>query len=115
MKNLPQNKKTAKISRTSSKTMALKPPVKRDSVIPVGSKLDELYMDVQQVSLELNISKRTVRNLRKSGKLSYTRLNGKIFYFRQELVATLEANKVPKKDNISLKKIEECIRQNKTK
>jgi len=95
--------------------MALKPPAKKDFEIPVGSKLHELYMDVQQVSLELNISKRTVRNLRKSGKLSYTRLQGKIFYFRQELVAILEANKVPKMDHITLTKIKESIRQNKTK
>jgi transcriptional antiterminator len=101
MKNLSENKKAGKSFLRSTKSIAsLKSSRKEDSLIPIGSKLNDLYMDAQQVALELNISKRTVRNMRKSGKLSYTNLNGKIFYFRLELRTTLEANKVPKKDSI---------------
>jgi excisionase family DNA binding protein len=116
MKNVSENKK--KGITPDKRTTTLAPFMwgrKQDFSIPPGSKLSEVYMDAQQVALELNISKRTIRNMRKSGKLSYTRLHGKLFYFRQELVAILEANKVPKKDHIALKKINESIRQNRTK
>jgi len=116
MENLSENRRKGNASLKSTKTTGpLKSRRNPDFFIPVASKLDELYMDVQQVALELNISKRTVRNLRKSGKLSYTRLHGKIFYYRQELAAILEANKVPKKEHISLKKIKESIPPNKRK
>ena len=64
---------------------------------PLGAKLNDVYMDAQQVAQELNISKRTVRNMRISGKLSFTTLFGKIFYYRQEITALLEANKILKK------------------
>lgn len=106
MKNLSENKKTRNPSLKTARP---------GSVIPAASKLNEVYMDVQQVAFELNISKRTIRNMRKSGKLSYTRLHGKLFYFRHELAEILEANKVPQKDNIPFKKIKESLRQNKTK
>jgi excisionase family DNA binding protein len=101
MKNLSENKKTGNTSPKPRK--AIDPSKSRSkpvSVIPAASKLNEVYMDVQQVAFELNISKRTIRNMRKSGKLSYTRLHGKLFYFRRELAEILEANKVPQKDNI---------------
>jgi hypothetical protein len=115
MKNLSENKRTGNASLKSTKTIApLKSRRKPDFFIPAASKLDELYMDVQQVALELNISKRTIRNMRKSGKLSYTSLHVKIFYYTQELFDILEGNKVPKNDHIALKKIRESIQQNKT-
>jgi len=66
-------------------------------VFPPGVKFDDIYMDASQVAQELNISKRVVRNIRVSGKLSYTNPFGKIFYYRQEIAATMEANKKIKK------------------
>jgi len=66
-------------------------------VFPAGVKFDDIYMDTSQVAQELNISKRVVRNIRVSGKLSYTNPFGKIFYYRQEIAATMEANKKIKK------------------
>ena len=43
-----------------------------------------------------------VTNLRRAGKLSYTRLyeGGKIFYLRQEIAVMLEANTVGGKNSI---------------
>jgi len=66
-------------------------------VFPPGVKFDDIYMDASQVAQELHISKRVVRNIRVSGKLSYTNPFGKIFYYRQEIAATMEANKKFKK------------------
>ena len=43
-------------------------------------------------SKSLNISTRTIDRYIKSGKLSYTTLYGKIFYFRQEIAGILIAN-----------------------
>lgn len=53
-------------------------------------------MDVQEVCQELNISRRKVYNLRRAGILSYTSLSDdvKIYFFRQEIAAMLEANTV---------------------
>ena len=65
--------------------------------LPPGTKLDDIYIDAQDVATELKICKRIVTNMRKAGKLSYTSLNndnGKVFYFRQEIAATLESNTV---------------------
>jgi len=66
-------------------------------VFPPGVKFDDIYMDASQVAQELNISKRVVRNIRVSGKISYTNPFGKVFYYRQEIAATMEANKKVKK------------------
>jgi len=66
--------------------------------LPPGATLSDIYMDASQVAQELNISKRTVRNMRVSSKLSWTTLFGKIFYFRQEIAGLLAANKIPKKN-----------------
>jgi hypothetical protein len=65
--------------------------------LPPGTKLDDTYMDAQDVATELKICKRIVTNMRKAGKLSYTTLNngsGKLYYFRQEIAAMLESNTV---------------------
>jgi hypothetical protein len=79
----------------------LSEPVKvnteKPMVLPPGVKFSDIYMDAPQVAQELNLSKRTVRNIRVSGKLSYTNPFGKIWYFRQEIAAILEAGKTPKK------------------
>ena len=66
-------------------------------LLPAGIKFDDIYMDAPQVAQELHISKRVVRNIRLSGKLSYTNPFGKIFYYRQEIAAIMEANKKGKK------------------
>jgi hypothetical protein len=66
-------------------------------VFPPGVKFDDIYMDASQVAQELNISKRVVRNIRVSGKISHTNPFGKVFYYRQEIAAILEANKKPKR------------------
>jgi hypothetical protein len=62
-----------------------------------GVKFTDVYMDASDVAQELNISKRGVRNIRMSGKISYTNPFGKIYYYRQEIAAVLEENKKPKK------------------
>lgn len=66
-------------------------------LLPAGVKFDDIYMDAPQVAQELNISKRVVRNIRMSGKVSYTNPFGKIFYYRQEIAAIMEAHKKAKK------------------
>lgn len=65
--------------------------------LPPGVKFSDVYMDAPQVAEELHISKRTVSNMRTSGKVSFTTLFGKLFYFRQELAGIMVANKVIKK------------------
>jgi hypothetical protein len=63
--------------------------------IPQGIKLSDIYIDLQEVSMELNCSKRVVSNMRTAGELSYTTLNhGKCFYFKQEIAERLKANTV---------------------
>lgn len=66
-------------------------------ILPAGIKFDDIYMDASQVAQELNISKRVVRNIRLRGAISYTKPFGKIFYYRQEIAAIMEANKKSKK------------------
>ena len=62
-------------------------------LLPPGTKFNDIYMDASDVAFELKISKRLVRNMRASGKLSYTNPFGKIWYLRQEIAEILEANK----------------------
>ncbi len=62
--------------------------------LPPGTCFSDIYMDTQSVALELNFCKRTISNMRRSGKLSHTTLNGKIYYYRQEIAGMLEANKI---------------------
>ena len=69
--------------------------------IPPGFKLDDVYIDAQDVSEQLKVCKRVVSNLRKAGKLSYTTLDkGKIYYFKQEIAARLKANTVIGKQSL---------------
>ena len=66
-------------------------------ILPPGVKFSDVYMDASDVAQELSISKRGVRNIRVSGKISYTNPFGKIYYYRQEIAAVLEANRKPKR------------------
>ena len=64
--------------------------------MPPGTKFSDILMDVQEVCQELHMSKRKVYNLRRAGILSFTSLSsdGKVYFFRQEIAAMLEANTV---------------------
>lgn len=66
-------------------------------LLPAGTKFNDIYMDASDVAFELKISKRLVRNMRASGKLSYTNPFGKIWYLRQEIAEILEINKKPRR------------------
>lgn len=95
MKTNPRNKK---------KKGALPEPDKKNVLetsaillLPAGTKFNDIYMDASDVAIELKISKRLVRNMRASGKLSYTNPFGKIWYFRQEIAEILEGNKKSRK------------------
>lgn len=69
--------------------------------IPQGVKLSDIYIDLQEVSMELNSSKRVISNMRTAGELSHTTLNrGKSFYFKQEIAARLKANTVIGKNSL---------------
>ena len=94
-------KNEKKNSRSTSRPVRAKRKVTEKStgfVLPSGVKFDDIYMDASQVAQELNISKRVVRNIRISGRISHTNPFGKVFYYRQEIAAILEANKKNKKE-----------------
>ncbi len=65
--------------------------------LPPGVNFGDIYMDAPQLARELNFGKRTISNMRNSGKISSTTLFGKLFYFRQEIAAILEANRKVRK------------------
>lgn len=90
---------TTKKAKPSLQSSNKKKPTKSPAFLlfPQGTKFNDIYMDASDVALELNISKRLVRNMRVSGKLSYTNPFGKIWYFRQEIAEILEVNKKPRK------------------
>lgn len=67
--------------------------------LPPGVKFGDIYMDAPQLAQELNFVKRTISNMRNSGKLSFTTLFGKLFYFRQEIAGILESNRKKKRGN----------------
>lgn len=71
--------------------------------IPPGVKFSDIYMDLQGACAELKVCKRIITNMRRAGKLSYTYLDekGKIYYFRQEIAAILQANVVIGKNSPS--------------
>lgn len=89
---------------TASPLPAIKETTEKEYLflLPPGVKLDDVYIDAQMVTAELNICKRIVTNMRKAGKLSYTFLEdkGKVFYFRQEIAAKLKANTVIGKNSL---------------
>mgnify|MGYP003377894687 CR=1 FL=1 len=59
-------------------------------------RMDEPWLDNQQVCQLLNISKRTLQTLRGNGSLSYTQINHKIYYRSEDVrsfLAVLEARR----------------------
>lgn len=52
----------------------------------------EDWLDNQDVVLRLHISQRTLLKLRSNGTLPYTRINGKIYYRRQDIQKLLADN-----------------------
>lgn len=95
---MKQSSKEKNKTASSLKGICEKLAVKHlELLLPPGVRFDDIYMDAQQVTQELHISKRVVRNIRVSGRISYTNPFGKIFYYRQEIAAIMEANKKSKK------------------
>lgn len=92
-----RNKKEKPASGTRTKNDPIPAP-HEGLILPVGVKFCDIYMDASQVATELNYGKRSVRNMRLNGAISFTTLHGKLFYFRQEIASILHANKVPKKN-----------------
>ena len=91
MKINPRTQKAKPVLPVPVKKIAAKPPV--FLLLPPGIKFNDIYMDASDVAIELKITKRLVRNMRASGKLSFTNPFGKIWYLRQEIAEILEANK----------------------
>ena len=52
----------------------------------------EDWLDSQDVVTQLHISQRTLLKLRSDGMLPYSRINGKIYYRRQDLQKLLADN-----------------------
>lgn len=95
MKTNPQNnRKKESLTGPDKKNVLKTSPI---LLLPSGTKFNDIYMDASDVAIELKISKRLVRNMRASGKLSYTNPFGKIWYLRQEIAEILEENKKPRK------------------
>lgn len=54
--------------------------------------LKKNWIDNQDVMFALNISKRTLQNMRDAGTLPYSKVNGKIYYKVSDLEDLLEKN-----------------------
>ena len=67
--------------------------------VPVNCKISDLFIDGQEVMQELNITERTLRHYRTTGKISYTDRFGKIFYFKLEILKLLFDGRKCKKVN----------------
>lgn len=52
----------------------------------------EDWLDNQDVVIQLHISQRTLLKLRSDGTLPYSRINGKIYYRRQDIQKLLAEN-----------------------
>ena len=91
MKVNPKAQETKPVLLVPFKKIVAKPEA--FLLLPPGTKFNDIYMDASDVAFELKISKRLVRNMRASGKVSYTNPFGKIWYFRQEIAEILEVNK----------------------
>ena len=68
----------------------------KEMVLGLGRRREELskedWMDGQDAMLALHISSRTLRTLRASGKLSFSRIHNKIYYKQEDIHALLESN-----------------------
>jgi hypothetical protein len=87
-------------SVTGPEDTSLKQEIK--FILPPGTKLSDIYMDAQDLAQELKIGKRLIYELRREGSFSFTTLGikGKVFYFRQEIAATLHSNKIAATKNL---------------
>lgn len=54
--------------------------------------LAQLWLDNQDVSAALHLSKRTLQTLRDNGTLPYSQIKNKIYYKASDLEALLESN-----------------------
>ena len=54
--------------------------------------LGQIWLDNQDVSIALHLSKRTLQTLRDNGTLPYTRLHNKFYYKVSDIQALLESN-----------------------
>jgi hypothetical protein len=65
-------------------------------VLDLTRKLDEpqeeKWIDGQDAMLALRISARTLRTLRASGKLSFSRIHNKLYYKQTDIQALLQSN-----------------------
>lgn len=52
----------------------------------------ELWLDNQDVSIALHLSKRTLQNLRDNGILPYSRIQNKFYYKVSDILALLDSN-----------------------
>jgi hypothetical protein len=86
-------------SKTANKSQTKKPLKSGRAVLylPPGANLSDLVMDGAQVIQELFITKRTLLNWCCTGKISYTDVLGKIFYFKQEIAQILLQGKQRRK------------------
>jgi len=57
-----------------------------------GSALSELWLDNQDVCVQLKISKRLLQSWRDEGKIEFSQHNAKIWYRASDINAFLEAN-----------------------
>ena len=48
-------------------------------------------MDVAEICQFLNVSKRTVHNLKSSGKLPYRKLGGRVYFYRSEVLEAMDS------------------------
>lgn len=53
---------------------------------------EKMWMDAQDVKEMLHVSDRTLQRLRSTGELPCSRLNGKIYYKRSDIMGLLEKN-----------------------
>lgn len=79
--------------------------------IPPGVALNDIFLDNQDMSEQLRLCKRVLNNMRKNGELSYTQFtkNGKVYYLKQEVAATLKQNIVIGKNSPLRKNGLKCI------
>jgi len=61
----------------------------------------DTWIDGQDVMIALHISKRTLQNLRDTGVLPYSRINGKFYYRVEDIESLLENNYSPKRKEAS--------------
>jgi len=66
-----------------------------------AERLKESWIDGQDVSIALNIGPRSLQTLRTSGKLPFTKIQGKCYYKFSDLEALLESNYMRNKQSKS--------------